>query len=116
MALLQPHRIPTTDLATLQNRGVDPNVGFIVLGRCAQNPIVLGKITLRKRCHYAARTRASDGEAHSISDRKLFPDPGILHEFLLAIRSLHHDVWPKSSHLESALRIQVPQPIERRGG
>src|SRR5260370_24441896 len=46
-------------------------------------------------------------------DREDLPDPGVLHEIVLAVcRSLYHDVWAKPPDLEATLRIQRSQSIE----
>src|SRR5258708_24417319 len=113
MGLLQPDGITTADLATLQHGGIDASVGLVVLGYRSQDTRILREIALREGGHHAAGARTSDAQANGIPDREDVPDPSILHEILLVVRGLHHDVWPKPPHLEAPLWIQHPQPIER---
>src|SRR6266853_2697659 len=114
LALLQTHGITTADLATLQYRGIDPNIGPVVLGRCAQDTRIPWKIALRERRHHAAGAGTNDAHANGIPEREGLPDPSVLHETLLAVSGLHYDVWAKSSDLEAPLRIQHSQSIEGR--
>ncbi len=106
--LLQSDGITTADLATLQHRGIDPNVGPVVLGRSAQDTCIPREIALGERGHHAAAARSSDAQANGIPDREDLTDPGILDEVPLAVRGLDHDIWAKSPNLEASLWIQLP--------
>ncbi len=113
--LLQPEGIATAYLSALQHRGINSNVSSVVLGCCAQDAIVLREIALRQRSHHAAGARPGDAQPH-IPDRERLPDPGILHEILVVIRGLYHDVWAKPPNLETPIWIQRAQAIERGCG
>src|SRR5258708_13394660 len=84
MGLVQSDGITTADLATLQYGGIDPNVGPVVLGRCAQDTCIPREIALGERGHHAAAAGTSDVQTNRIPDREDLPDPSILHEALLA--------------------------------
>src|SRR2546422_1932338 len=56
---LHPDGITAADHATMQYRGIHPNVSPVVLGGCAQDAGILWEIALRERCHHAARDRKS---------------------------------------------------------
>ena len=89
VGLRQLYGITAADLTTLQHRGVNPNVRTIVLGCCTQDTRILWEISLREPRHHAAGAGTSDAQANGIPDREHLPDPGILHEILRAVRSLH---------------------------
>jgi hypothetical protein len=112
MGLVQSDGITTADLAPLQYGGIDPNVGPVVLGRCAQDTCIPREIALRESGHHAAAAGTSDAQTNGIPDREDLPDPGIFHEVLLAVRGFHHDIWAKPPNLEAPRWIQFPQPIE----
>src|SRR5258707_10490889 len=116
MGLLQSDGITPADLATLQHGGIDPNVGPVVLGGCAQDTWIPREIALRKRGHHAAGAGTGDAEANGIADREGLPDPGVLHEVLLAICGVYHDIGAKPSGLEAPWWIQFAEPIECSGG
>src|SRR5215472_695821 len=115
VGLLQPDGITTVDLATLQDRGIDPNVGPVVLGCGAQDTPIPREIALSERCHHTTWTGTGDVQTDDIPDREDVPDPSVLHKILLARSRLHHDVWPEPSHLEAPLGIQHAQPIKGGG-
>jgi hypothetical protein len=103
--LLQRDGITTANLATLQHRSIHANISVVVLGCRTQDPRIFGEIALRERRHHAPGARTSDAQANSISNRDDLPDPSILRELLLAIRSLYHNVRTKPSDFEASLRI-----------
>ena len=105
--LLQPDGIATADSATLEYRGIDPNISPVVLGGSAQNAGILREIALSERRHHAARAGACDTQANGIPDRDSLPNPSILYEILLPVCSLDHDIRAKPSNLEPPLRIQT---------
>ena len=72
--LLQPDGITTADLATLQHRGIDPNVSPVVLGCCTQDASIFREIALRERRHHAAGAGTSDAQANGIPDREDLPN------------------------------------------
>ena len=106
MGLVQSDGITTADLATLQYGGIDPNVGPVVLGRCAQDTCIPREIVLGERGHHAAAAGTSNAQANGIPNREDLPDPGILHEVLLPVPGLYHDIWAKPPDLEAPRWIQ----------
>src|SRR6266566_714333 len=114
--LLQSDGITTAGLATLQHRGVHPDISSVVLSCSAQDTRILWEIALRQRRHHAAGAGTGNAQSKGIADRERLSDPSILHEILLGVRSLHNDVWAKAPDFETPLRIQCPQPIERGRG
>src|SRR2546427_9697610 len=68
------------------------------------------------RSHDTATAGAGDAQANFVPDGERLADPGILHEGSLAGRGHDHDVGPKSPHLETPLRIQLAEAVERRRG
>ena len=71
--LFHTNGITSADFAALHYRGVDPNVGLIMLGCCARGcRRSWGMIILRQRRHHAAGARTSNAQANGISDREHF--------------------------------------------
>ena len=78
--------------------------------RCAQDPAVLGEISLRKCGHDAARTVVGDLEHDVVADPKFSPHPLALHELGVIVLGTHDDVGPEAPDLEAALRVELSQP------
>ena len=83
-----------------------------MLGGRAEYPYILGEITLRERCHHAARARTGDFQANGFSYCDHLSDPSVLDEGPFAFASLHH-VGSETAGFEAPLRIQFPQSVER---
>jgi hypothetical protein len=73
MGLVQSDGITTADLATLQYGGIDPNVGPVVLGRCAQDTCIPREIALRESGHHAAAAGTSDAQTNGIPIARICP-------------------------------------------
>ena len=113
MVSLRLDEITTANPATLQHRCIHAHVGAVMLGGRAEYPYILGEITLRERCHHAARARTGDFQANGFSNCDHLSDPSVLDEGPFAFGSLHHHVGSETPGLEAPLRIQFPQPVER---
>ena len=104
--LLQSDGVTAADLAALQDGRIDPDVGPVVLRGCAQDTWIPREIALGKRGHYATGAGTGDAEANGIADCENLPDPGILHEVLLAVCGLYHDIWAKPPGFEAPRWIE----------
>src|SRR5207237_7424404 len=88
----------------------------VVARRGAQDTAVLREISLRKGRHDAARAVVGDLEGDVVADPKFLPDPFAFHELGVIVEGAHDDVGPEAPDLEAALRVQLAEPVDRRGG
>src|SRR5260370_38053542 len=90
--LLDPDRVSWPHRPASKHTGIDTHVDLVVPGRGAQNPGISGQVSLKQRRHHTAGARAGDRQAHCIADGERVANPGVLHEVLHTIGSLHDDV------------------------
>ena len=98
---------PRWTLPARRTSAIHADVNFVVACRCAQDPVVLGQISLRKCGHDAARAVVGDREHDVVADPKFSPHPRALHELGGVMLGTHDDVGPKAPDLELALRVEL---------
>jgi hypothetical protein len=94
---------PSLDSPGATHLAIHADVNFVVACRCAQDPAVLGQISLRKCGHDAARKVVGDREHDVVADPKFSPHPAALHEPGVVVLGTHDDVGPEAPDLELAL-------------
>ena len=92
---------------------IHANIGSIVLNRRPQDPAILGEGSLGQRYHHTATAGTRNAQMNLVPDGQCVADPGIFSKALLTAHRFHHDVGTKSLGLETPLRIEVPEPIQR---
>src|SRR4029453_16974138 len=116
MPSLHPDGISALDLTTMRHSRVHPDTNLVVLGRGAQDARIPRQVRLGQRRHHAADAGARDGEPDRLTDGERAADPGILYKISRPGDRGDHDVRPKSRDLETPLRIELVEPIERSRG
>jgi len=104
------HGVASLDSPGATHFCIHADVDFVVACRCAQDPAVLGEISLRKGGHDAARAVVGDLEFDVVADPKFSLHPAGLHELGVIVVGTHGDVGPESPDLEAALRVELSQP------
>ena len=69
------HGVASLDSPGATHLSIHADVNFVVACRCAQDPAVLGEISLRKCGHDAARAVVGDREHDVVADPKFSPHP-----------------------------------------
>ena len=99
------HTITPLDRAVLDDRRIDADMTVIVLHRRAENPGILGQVSLWQRRHHGAGAGACHAQANLIADLQFPIDPSLFNESLPAARRIHNDVRTKARRLKSSMGI-----------
>ncbi len=97
---------PRWTLPARRTSAYTPTCNFVVACRFAQDPAVLGQISLRKCGHDAARAVVGDREYDVVADPKFSPHPLALDELGVVVLGTHDDVGPEAPDLKLALRVE----------
>jgi len=97
---------PRWTLPARRTSAYTPTCNFVVACRFAQDPAVLGQMSLRKCAHDAARAVVGDREYDVVADPKFSPHPLALHELGVVVLGTHDDVGPEAPDLKLALRVE----------
>src|SRR5216683_8333839 len=109
-------RVAAADASATEDRGVYADIHPIVLGSGPEDSRIFGQVVLRQRDHHAAGAGFSDGQPDVAADRHGMPDPVVLGETPLFRPGRYDDIGAESPSLETSLRVQRPEMIDRRGG
>ena len=104
--LAEGHGVASLDSPGATHFSIHADVNFVVACRCAQDPAVLGQMSLRKCGHDAARAVVGDREYDVVADPKFSPHPLALHELGVVVLGTHDDVGPEAPDLKLALRVE----------
>ncbi len=102
--------------AALYDRRVHTDMAVIVLNCRAQNPRIVGEISLRQRRHHAACAGFRNAQAHLVSDRHLVIDLSLLDKSLLPASRIHDDIGTEARRLKASLGIQLVKPVKTGRG
>jgi len=89
------HGVASLDSPAATHLSIHADVDFVVACRCAQDPAVLGEISVRKCGHDAARAVIGDLEHDVVADPKCSLHPAGLHELGVIVVGTHGDVGPE---------------------
>jgi len=104
------------DRASALDCRVDTDVDLIVLRHRAQNARIPWQVPLGQGRHHTAATGPGDAQANRISYCERVAAPSILDEIFLTGGRRYNDVGTKARDLETPLRIELVEPVERSRG